>query len=176
MKRLIPCAVLAALAAFAIAKQPVSADEVTTVTTGSSGMVTTVGGTPEVVITNSSVKPMLVETKLTTMPTPFVTTRSVITAFLLTLPDDLITRRDQLLARIVLEQARGKLSADEASSLIGQADSIDARRAGLSKDDCSAYHKEVKRLYRDYDRLANDIKKDSHEGAKQLASTNYFIF
>jgi hypothetical protein len=176
MKILIPSAVLIAVAAFAIAKQPVSADEVTTVTTSGGGVVTTVGGTPAVVITNSNVKPVLVETKLTRMATPFITTRDVITGFILTLPDDLMTRRDQLLARIALEQSRGKISADEASSLVGQADSIDARRASLTMDDATAYHKEVKRLYRDYDRLANDIKKDSHEGAKQLACCNYFVF
>lgn len=169
-----------ALTAMIIIAGPALCDEVsittTTVSDANSFAVTNTGGTPRVLIMNSALEPVVIESKLSLTPTPVVMRSGTITGFVVWKPDDLITRRDELLARIAVEHACGKLSADERASFIAKVHSIDSDRSKLTAPCTVSYFKQVKRMYRDYDRLANDIRANSHEGDKQLAGTyNYLV-
>jgi hypothetical protein len=169
---------LFALAAIIITARPGSCDQVTTVNEEGSAvsLVTTTDSTPCIIMTNSAVQPVIVVSKLSLNPTPIVMRPGTITGFTVFKPDDLITRRDDLLARIAVEHARGKLSLDESNALIGRVQSIDADRAKLQAPLTTGYFHQVKRMYRSYDRLSNDIKSDTKEGDKQLAGRyNYLI-
>jgi len=108
----------------------------------------------------------------------FVTTGDTITGFTCCTPDDLITRRDDLLARIFAEKANGKLSDDQANGLIAEVQGAYAARANLSNGDESDvdHVKGVKRMYSQFDRISNDIKKASGQGNRQLAGKyNYVV-
>lgn len=169
---------LIALAAIIVTARPGICDQVTTVSEGGSAvsLTTATDSTPCIIMTNSSVQPVIVVSKISLNPTPIVMRAGTITGFVVFKPDDLITRRDDLLARIAVEHARGKLSLDESNSLISRVASIDSNRAKLQAPCTTAYFKDVKRMYRDYDRLSNDIKSDTKEGDKQLAGRyNYLV-
>jgi len=136
---------------------------------GSSVSVMTTESTPSIVITNSTLQPSIVVTRLVPPPTPIVMRSGVITGFVVCKPDDLITRRDDLLARIAVEHACGKLSADESANLIARVQDVDKGRAKLAGPYTTSYFHDVKLMYRSYDRLSNDIRSDSKQGDKQLA-------
>ena len=107
----------------------------------------------------------------------FVTTGATITSFTCCEPDDLLTRRDDLLARIFAERATGKLTGDQATGLIGEVQNAFAARASCSAGgECDVEHvKDVKRIYRQFDRVSNDIVKESHQGNRQLAGKYNFV-
>ncbi len=164
----------------AFAAQTARADEVTTTITTDSGrcMTTTLGPGPGLLITNSAGQQLQVPSRMSANPVLFVTTGEQITGFVSYTPDDLITRRDDLLARIIVERANGKLSAEQANSLISEVQGADSARLQLCKGDesCVDHVKAVKKIYRSFDEVSNDIVKDSNQGNRQLAGKyNYIV-
>jgi len=104
-------------------------------------------------------------------PPLFVTTGATITGFTCYTPDDLLTRRDDLLARIFVEKANGKLTDDQANGLIAEVENAYADRASicLGDESCVEHVKAVKKIYGRFDKISNDIQRDSRQGNKQLA-------
>jgi hypothetical protein len=155
------------LALSALGIGPALAD--TTVTTTSSCC------KPAVII-NSAGEAVIVQSTMSVTPIQLVTTTdTVVTGFTLFRPDDLITRRDDLLTRILLEQTDGTLTASQANDLTGRIQRADQDRASLVRDGSVSYYKQVKKLYARFDGIANDMHNESGEGDKQLAG-NYLVF
>jgi len=130
---------------------------------------------PSVIMVKESLSPVTVKTIMSSRPTPTITTTDVITGFTVYRPDDLFTRRDELLARILIEQGRGKLSDEQANALFARVNSIDNQRACLSRDCSVSYAKRVKDLYRQFDKVATSIQNETHDGNKQLAGRYSYI-
>jgi hypothetical protein len=129
-------------------------------------------GKTAVVVTSPSSQALIMGTTVSLTPIGLVTTRgAVMTGLLVFNPDDLLTRRDDLLARIAVERVNGKLSDEEANGLMARLREDDAKRSHLAPQGSTAFYKEVKGIYRDYDHVANAMKSDSKEGDKQLAGT-----
>jgi hypothetical protein len=148
----------------------------TTTTTGDSFATLSTG--PGMLVTNCSGQQLMVPSRMSQKQVLFVTTGDTITGFTCCTPDDLITRRDDLLARIFAEKANGKLSDDQANGLIAQVEGAFAARADLCNGDESDvdHVKGVKRMYSQFDRISNDIKKASGQGNRQLAGKyNYVV-
>jgi hypothetical protein len=177
-------------AAIAIPGQSAKADEtITTITspvivssrtttTTTNGSLETLAPGPGMLVTNSLGQQLMVPSNMSSNQILFVTTGGTITGFTCCTPDDLITRRDDLLARIFAEKATGKLSADQANDLIAEVQTAFAERDGLTKGDESDvdHVKGVKRIYKAFDRASNDIQKQSHQGNRQLAGKyNYVV-
>jgi hypothetical protein len=168
---------LSAIALSVIPTRPAMSDQITTTkTTDESTMsITTNEFAPCVVMTGSTLQPEVVVTKLSLHPTPVVTRSGQITEFVVFKPDDLIARRNDLLARIAVERSRGKLSADESANLISRVQSIDSNRLTLTGAPTVSYFKQVKRIYRDYDRLSDDINSNAHESEQHLAGRYNYL-
>lgn len=174
-------AILASLATLAMAGQAALADcsSTTTTTTTTSPVVfvneATIGPGPQLLVTDTLGEQLMVPSILNANPVMFVTTGETITGFRTYTPNDLLTRRDDLLARIFAERANGKLSADQAGTLTSQVASI-LNRPCVSGSECNVDHaRYVKTMYRDFDYAANDIRKASGQGNKQLAGKYSFI-
>ncbi|MBN9397239.1 MAG: hypothetical protein J0H83_18470 [Candidatus Melainabacteria bacterium] len=86
--------------------------------------------------------------------------------------ENLSVRRDDLFARILIEESAGFISSGASNDFVNRLVSIDNRKASTPSDSNSrTYHKYVKDTYNEYDRLAQDLKKNSHphQGDGQLA-------
>jgi hypothetical protein len=156
-----------ALIAASVSVLPALADTKTTTVTSYDS--------PDIIMVKESLTPFLVKTIVSTTPMPTITTTDVITSFKIYTPDDLITRRDELLARILIEQNRGKLSTGQANELFARINSIDNQRACLSRDCSVSYRKRVKDLYRQFDKVATSIQNETHDGNKELAGRYSYV-
>jgi hypothetical protein len=182
LKASLPFVLLAAIGAIS---QAAKADEVvvifsapvmvstTTTTTACDKM--TAG--PGLLVTNSMNQQLMVPSQTGCTQIGYVTTGATITGFTCCTPDDLLTRRDDLLARIISEKKNGKLSASQADGLISEVQNAYSARASLSAGDESDvdHVKGIKRIYRSFDRVSNDIVKDSRQGNKELAGKYSYI-
>jgi hypothetical protein len=182
--------IVAAAAAFAFSGQAARADysfhmfhsktstpeiaaTTTTTTTFTNGA--TIGAGPSILVTNISGEQLMIPSISNANPVMFVTTGAQITGFNVFLPNDLLTRRDDLIARIYAEKANGKLSDSQVSSLLAEVQTV-SRMPCSANAECSVSHaKQVQRMYRDFDKVSNDIFSDSHQGNKQLAGKYSFI-
>jgi hypothetical protein len=113
---------------------------------------------PGMLVTNASGQQLMVPTRMNQNQILFVTTGDTITGFTCCTPNDLITRRDDLLARIFAEKATGKLSGDQSIALIDEVQNAFAACSSLGGGDESDvdHVKAVKRIYRSFDRVSND--------------------
>lgn len=127
------------------------------------------------VVIDSKGCPTVLNSKVSINPIPYVTTVGCLQAITLFTPDDLITRRDDLLAKIAMMQCRGQLSAGAAGELIARVHAIDSLRPRPVQKDSTAYYKLVKRLYKDFDNVANDIRDMTDVPEKQIAGTYSYI-
>lgn len=131
---------------------------------------------PFVVIDNKGC-PAVLGAKVAVDPIGYVTTVGCLSGATVFTPDDLITRRDDLLAKVAIMQCRGQLSASAASELIARVHAIDCNRVRPVAPDSTAYYREVKRLYKQFDEVANDIRDISDVPEKQVAGTySYMTF
>ncbi len=135
----------------------------------------TIGAGPSIVVTNTSGEQLLVPSIMNANPTLFVTTGAQVTGFNICLPNDLLTRRDDLIARIYAEKATGKLSESQASALLAEVQTVSRRNCGPMTDSSSGHAKQVQNMYRDFDKVSNDIFANSRQGNKQLAGKYSFI-
>ncbi len=175
-----------AMVAMALSALPVFAAEttVTQTTTQSGGVAVT---QTDVTTTNTRA-PMMVVTNTsgqsTTVPAvfPIVMRRFValngVTIYYPCAREDMSIRRDDLLARVITERACGKIDGSEADSFISRLQAIEARRPKDSEfAETTEYFKRALGIYRDYDKVAQDLQTESHQGNKQLAATySYKIF
>jgi hypothetical protein len=182
--------IVAAAAAFAFSGQAARADysfhmfrsktstpeiaaTTTTTTTFTNGA--TLGAGPSILVTNILGEQSMVSSILNANPVMFVTTGAQITGFNVFLPNDLLTRRDDLIARIYAEKANGKLSDSQVSRLLSEVQTVALMPCNSGKE-CSVSHaKQVEKMYRNFDKVSNDIFSDSHQGNRQLAGKYSFI-
>jgi hypothetical protein len=108
---------------------------------------------------------------------PF-TSASGITIFFMAARDDLNMRRDELLARVMIEKADGAISADESSNFISRLEKVDGERKSTPTDTFGrAYFQHVGNIYRDYDHIAQDLEQSSNLTSKQLDGRySYFVY
>jgi hypothetical protein len=176
-----------AMATMALSVLPVFAAETTVMqtTTRQSGGV----AVEDTIVTTTSTKaPMMVVSnsagQTTTVPAvfPIVLRRFIasngITIYYPCAREDASIRRDDLLARIISERAGGKIDGSEADSFIARLQAIEARRPKDSEfAETRQYWRRALDIYCDYDKLAQDLQTESHQGNKQLAATyEYKIF
>jgi hypothetical protein len=166
--------IAAAFAMLTFSGQMAQADTaiISTTTTTSPGWSMVMGPTsgpgPQLLVTDPAGAQVMVPSVLNVNPPGFVTTGATITAFNTYWPNDLLTRRDDLIARIYVEQANGKLSASQVSSLVAEVNGV--LKTPIIGDEClTSQARHVKFMYRDFDRASNDIFRESHMGNKQLA-------
>ncbi len=171
--------VLAAIAAVT-SFLPAMADTSTTVITTTSRPVILQGSAmtaPTMVVTGYSGKSVTTPSRFPIVLAKFTATNGI-TIFYAAAREDLAMRRDDLFARILIEQADGQLSSSASSDFINRLASIDAQKAKTPSDtESRAYYKHVKDTYADYDELAQDIQTSSHQHNKQLAGNySYRVF
>jgi len=132
---------------------------------------------PTIVVTGYSGKSVTTPSRFPIVLAKFTATNGI-TIFYPCAREDLSIRRDDLFARILIEQADGQLSSSASSDFINRLASIDAQKAKTPSDtESRAYYKHVKDTYADYDELAQDIQTSSHQHNKQLAGNySYRIF
>ncbi|CAN5359808.1 hypothetical protein BH11CYA1_BH11CYA1_24560 [soil metagenome] len=172
--------VLAALAAITSFLPAMADTSITTITTTSKPVVILQGSAmtaPTIQVTGFSGKSVTTASRFPIVLAKF-TASNGITIFYPAAREDLSMRRDDLFARILIEQADGQLSSSASGDFINRLASIDAEKAKTPTDtESRAYYKHVKDTYADYDELAQDIQTSSHQGNKQLAgSYNYKVF
>jgi hypothetical protein len=169
--------------ALSISGQPAKADEIITSITSpamlSSRVATTatLSAGPAMLVTNTSGQQLMIPSSMNSNQILYVTTGDTITGFTCCTPDDLITRRDDLLARIFVEKANGKLSDTQAQGLVSEVqDAYSARGTLCSGNESDVPHvKAVKKIYRQFDRVSNDILRDSHQGNRELAGKYTYV-
>lgn len=172
--------VLAALTALT-SVLPAMADSVSTTTITTTSRPVVLQGSamtaPTMVVTGYSGKSVTTPSRFPIVMAKFTATNGI-TIFYPAAREDLSMRRDDLFARILIEQADGQLSSSASSDFINRLASIDAEKAKTPSDtESRAYYKHVKDTYADYDQLAQDIQSSSHQGNKQLAgSYSYKVF
>ena len=135
----------------------------------------TIGAGPGIVVTNTSGEQLLVPSIMNANPTLFVTTGAQVTGFNIYLPNDLLTRRDDLIARIYAEKATGKLSEAQANALLAEVQTVSRRNCGPMLDSSTGHAKQIQHMYRDFDKVSNDIFANSRQGNRQLAGKYSFI-
>lgn len=135
----------------------------------------TLGAGPDIVVTTNDGLQGTVRTTRRVNPPLFVTTGATITNFQVYLPNDLLTRRDDLIARIYTEKALGKLSDSQASVLLDEVQTVAAMPFPTSMERTTAEARQVKMIYRNFDKVANDIFLESKQGDKQLAGRYSYI-
>jgi len=176
-----------AMATIALGALPVFAAEttVTETTTRQSGGVEV---STQSVTTTSTKAPMMVVTNTsgqsTTVPAvfPIILKRYVasngVTIYYPCMREDPSIRRDDLLARIISERTAGKIDSSEADAFIARLQSIEAKRPRADEfAETRAYFRRALDIYCDYDKLAQDLQTESHQGNKQLAASyEYKIF
>lgn len=173
-------AIVTSLAALAFVSQAARADySISQTTTTSSPTVFVNGATcgvgPSLLITNPIGEQVVIPSVRNVNPVMFVTTGAQIVGFSTYLPNDLLTRRDDLIARIFAEKATGKLSDSQASSLIAEVQNVSRMPYSTDNETVTSHCRQVKRMYLDFDRVSNDIQRDSHQGNRQLAGNYSFI-
>jgi hypothetical protein len=172
---------VASVAALTLAAQSARASSSSTTTSSATAASVefdyraTCGAGSGLVVTNTSGKQIVVPSVLNVNPVMFVTTGAEIVGFNTYLPNDLITRRDDLIARIYSEKANGKLSDAQVDNLLAKVN--DAANMPYSSEDesCVSHVKEVKHIYRRFDEVSNDILKQSKQGDRQLAGKYSYI-
>ncbi|MBS1989620.1 MAG: hypothetical protein JSS83_03830 [Cyanobacteria bacterium SZAS LIN-3] len=176
-----------AMATMALSALPVFAAE-TTVSESTTRQAGGVEVTTTSVTTISTKAPMMVVTNTsgqsTTVPAvfPILLKRYVasngVTIYYPCAREDASIRRDDLLARIISERAAGKLDSSEADSFIARLQAIEAKRPKDSEfAETREYFRRALDIYCDYDKLAQDMQTESHQGNKQLAASyEYKIF
>jgi len=151
-----------ALAFCIVAGQWAQADEIVTTTTTTSA----VSGGPSVVI---------LDTKGAATTLPLIVSKSIVVVTALT-PPDLIVRRDDLLARILVERQHGWITADQAQTFTDRALTIDGNRAHLTRDGSTVEYRMVKDMYKSYDRLAADMQETSGKSDRDLAGLYRVVY
>jgi hypothetical protein len=176
-----------AMATMALSALPVFAAE-TTVTESTTRQTGGVQVVDTVVTTTSTKAPMMVVSnnsgQTTTVPAvfPIVLRRYVasngITIYYPCAREDASIRRDDLLARIISERSAGKIDSSEADSFIARLQAIEAKRPKNSDfAETREYWRRALDIYCDYDKLAQDLQTESHQGNKQLAASyEYRVF
>ncbi|MBY0357922.1 MAG: hypothetical protein K2W82_07960 [Candidatus Obscuribacterales bacterium] len=157
-----------------------------TVVVSSADRTTTIGAQPVFVEINPAGHATII--KETVAVVPGVVTTEVTTIKVNPMHDELVNRRNDLVARATVEQARGQLSASEASGFISRINSVDDRRVALRKNEAAGayvkedrktdtlgYYEEVSSILRSYDRIASDMQSESNQGDKELAATYSYI-
>lgn len=176
---------LAAVTGIVLAALPVLAETTTTTTTTTSTTRTTrVGSQPIVVQFDKTGNPTILKTTVAVVPGSTVTTEVTTVTRIAPEPDDLLNRRNDLVARVMVEQNRGQLSASEANNFLSRIQALEDSRVQLRRDesagmyfdgeracDTLSYHKEVRRIYNGYDSIANDMRDVSGQDDRQLAAT-----
>lgn len=136
---------------------PVIADSVTTTTT--------------TVESDAPAAPVIVTTPAKEITVNSVTTTvapagTVVAKVVFRRPDDFVERKKELVDAVVLERNAGRLSAAQADSLLARINQLDNEAMSLHKDESTEYYKTVKRIYAGYDRVQDDIARQS--GDKDL--------
>ena len=180
--------VAALTSSFALLAQGAKADEVITTVKEVPVVVTTTQTTtrdslsaftvgPSILVTNSLGGQLMTPARMSPNQILFVTTGASITGFTCCAPDDLITRRDDLVARILSEKASGSLSSEQSVAFLSSVQNAFEERQNLSPGSESDvdHVKAVKRIYRQFDRISNDIMKESKQGNKQLAGNYSYV-
>lgn len=140
-------------------------------------------GSPTTTITTVTNEPaMLLESKTVTtidaannkQAVVFVspTTASTVTvkSVLISRPDDLVKRREGLLARIAVERAHGTITEGEASDLLSRMNQAASVEASMRGDGILTW-KEVKDLYKEFDRVGSKLDSYSDDTNRKLAGT-----
>ncbi len=176
-----------ALATMAMSAMPALADQTTVLesTTKQAGGVevtttnvtTTSSRAPMMVVTNSSGQSTTVPAVFPILMRRYVASNGV-TIYYPCAREDMSIRRDDLLARIISERSSGKIDGSEADAFISRLQAIEARRPKDSEfAETRQYFRRALDIYNDYDKVAQDLQTESHQGNKQLAATyEYKIF
>lgn len=151
------------------------------------GTVTVIGSQPVIIQIDRAGQPTLLKEVVAVAP---VVSTEVTTVTTITSPmhDDLLNRRNDLVARVAVEQARGQLSSGEASAFLARIENLDASRVVLRRNeaagayieneracDALSYHEQVSKIYDGYDKVASDMQDESRQGDRQLAATYSYI-
>lgn len=179
-----------AVAGITVVALPVLAETTTTTTTTttSTTRTTRVGSQPIVVQFDKAGNATILKTTVAVVPGTGITTEVTTVSRLVPEPDDLLNRRNDLVARVMVEQNRGQLSASEANNFLSRIQALEDSRVQLRRNevagmyfdgeracDTLSYHKEVRRIYNGYDSIANDMRDVSGQDDRQLAATyTYF--
>jgi hypothetical protein len=101
-----------------------------------------------------------------------------VTIFYVSPRDDMNMRRDDLLARVLIEQADGAISEGDSSQFVNRLVRIDELKAEAPADSNSrAYVEHVRGIYHRYDKLAQDLQSTSKLGDRQLAAAyEYHVY
>lgn len=140
--------------------QSVYADEIVTTTTKS--------------VTTTTVPSVLITATQTRVP--IVALEKAVVVVVKVVPEDLIVRRDDLLARIIVERANGWLSSDQADRFTDRVMTVDSTRAHLTNDGSRLYYQQVKDMYGGYDKIAADMETTSGKGDRELAGLYKVIY
>ncbi|MBI5175756.1 MAG: hypothetical protein SFV17_05175 [Candidatus Obscuribacter sp.] len=175
---------LAVLAAIAVGSAGAEAAE-TTVTTTTQTVTTTrpmvlqgsIITAPQMTVEGLSGKTVVAQSPFPIQMVKYVSASGQ-TIYYVGARDDLSIRRDDLMARILIERADGDISSGASSDFMDRLVRIDAQKSSTPSNSRSrAYFEHVLGTYQDYGKLAQDMKSASHKGDKQLASTySYTVF
>jgi hypothetical protein len=135
----------------------------------------TAGSGPGLLVTTNVGDQEMIPSILNANPVLFVTTGARIVGFNTYLPNDLITRRDDLIARIYCEKANGKLSDAQAADLLAETRSACGMPYSTSNESVVDHARQVKFMYRRFDEVAQQIQHESRQGDRQLAGAYTFI-
>lgn len=82
---------------------------------------------------------------------------------------ELSIRRDELLARILIERADGAISQETSNDFVGRLSRIDERSATTPTNwRTRAYNEHVRETFKRYDHLAQQLQSTSHLGDREL--------
>jgi len=116
---------------------------------------------------NTALVPTLSPTVFLIDRTPAFLPGMVIT---LVRPDDLITRKAQLNARILVEQSAGTISTSQANDLLNRLSQVSMTECNM-KANGSLTWKQVEHTYRSFDGIAHDLDQDSTDRNHALAGS-----
>jgi hypothetical protein len=161
-------AMLVASASAAVFAAEVTSSTVTTVSKPSSLSITT--NAPTFIIPGPSFQqPNVIQSVIVPVP-GFVTTTAQIVGIKLYKPDDLLARRDGLVARICVERDAGTISSSEANDLLTRIQNVDSTEASMKASGMLTF-REVKKLYGRYDKIGSDLDYFSTDHKKVIAGS-----
>lgn len=146
----------------------------TTTTVEDASVVKVINGEPTMVVTDLSGRQTIVPAIFPILKAKYTAANGIV-IFYPSARGDVAIRRDDLLARIVMERTNGNLTAAQADGFIARLRNLDSLNNSKTADhETRQYARQVREIFWGMDRLARDMKVTSKMTDSKLASAYHY--
>lgn len=143
----------------------------TTTTVEDASVVKIINGEPTMVVTDTSGRQTIVPAIFPILKAKYTAANGIV-IFYPSARGDVSIRRDDLLARVIMERTNGHISASQADGFIARLQNLDSlNNKKITDFETRQYSEQVREIFNGMDKLASDMETSSKMGSRETSNT-----